>query len=109
MLSQEGVFVHGLFLDGAAWNASENTLTESAPKKLFSLLPVLLVTAVTKVSKKSISSGGNYGPFGGFECPIYKYPARTDRYLIFTVLLPTHNHKPLHWTLRGVALLCTTS
>jgi dynein heavy chain len=96
-------------MDGAAWHHSEATVAESAPKKLFSQLPVLLVTAVTKAAKKTISASGSYGPFGAFDCPVYKYPARTDRYLIFSVLLPTHNHKPLHWTLRGVALLCSTN
>lgn len=95
-------------MDGASWGQSDGTIVESAPKKLFSQMPVMLVTAVTKSNKKNILSSGNYGPFGGYECPVYKYPSRTDRYLIFTVVLPTHNQKPLHWTLRGVALLCTT-
>jgi hypothetical protein len=72
-----------------------------APKKLFSLLPVILVTAITKAAKKSVTSNSSYGPFGAYECPVYKYPARTDRYIIFSVLLATMNHKPLHWTLRA--------
>ena len=99
--------MHGLSMDGAAWGT--NSIVESAPKKLFSHLPVILVTAVTKSTKKTISSSGDYGPHGGYDCPVYKYPLRTDRYLIFSVTLPTHDHKPLHWTLRGVALLCATS
>eukprot|EP01038_Epipyxis_sp_PR26KG_P006437 gene6437-8857_t len=106
---KEGVYVHGLYLDGAAWNNSDSGLTESAPKKLFSLLPVIMVTAVLKSARKNLTSASNYGPFGGYDCPVYKYPARTDRYFIFSVLLPTHTMKPLHWTLRGVALLCATS
>ena len=101
--------MHGLFMDGAGWSQSEATIVESAPKKLFSQMPVMLVTAVTKATKKSISSSSTYGPSGPYECPVYKYPARTDRYLIFTVLLPTLSNKPLHWTLRGVALLCSTN
>jgi len=106
------VYVHGLYLDGAAWDSKighDGSLVESAPKKLFSLLPVITVTAITKTAKKAVASNSNYGPFGPFECPVYKYPARTDRYLIFTVLLAALNHKPLHWTLRGVALLCSTN
>ena len=94
-------------MDGASW--SSGTVTESAPKKLFSHLPVILVTAVTKAAKRGILNSGDYGPFGGYECPVYKYPLRTDRYLIFSVTLPTSDHKPLHWTLRGVALLCATA
>lgn len=101
--------MHGLFMDGAAYSFSEKTIVESAPKKLFSPLPIMLVTAVTKNSKKNLSASGDYGPFGPYECPIYKYPIRTDQYLIFKVLLASHDRKPLHWTLRGVALLCATA
>ena len=106
---QEGVYVHGLFMDGASWSNSEASIVESAPKKLFSPMPIILVTAVTKSARKTIASSGNYGPFGGYECPVYKYPARTDRYLIFSILLASHQQKPIHWILRGVALLCSTS
>jgi len=106
---KEGVYIHGLYLDGAAWSNNESSLTESAPKKLFSLLPVILVTAITKTNKKNPSATNIYGPHGGYDCPVYKYPVRTDRFLVFNVLLPTHSEKPLHWVVRGVALLCSTS
>ena len=94
-------------MDGAGWSLKEGTIVESAPKKLFSPLPVVLVTAVTKAAKKSLTT--DLGPYGGYECPVYKYPVRTDRYLIFSVLLPSRDHRPTHWVLRGVALLCSTS
>ena len=42
----EGVFVHGLFLDGCAWSARDNRLVDAEPKKLFHPLPVLYVTGV---------------------------------------------------------------
>ena len=96
-------------MDGAAWSMVDGCLMESAPKKLFTQLPVIVVTAVTKGTKKSLASGSNYGPHGPYDCPVYKYPARTDRYLIFSILLASSTQKPLHWTLRGVALLCATS
>ena len=82
-------------------------MMESTPKKLFASLPILLVTAVSKKNKTTTSTV-DYGPHGGYDCPVYKYPLRTDRYLVFSVTLPSMNHRPLHWTLRGVALLCTT-
>ncbi|KAG9402276.1 hypothetical protein AC1031_006904 [Aphanomyces cochlioides] len=103
---REGVLVHGLFLEGAAWHKGNATLVESEPKKLFAALPVLYVTATTKLLKKNRS--GDYGPFGGFDCPVYKYPMRTDRYLIMTVTMPSREHRPVHWVLRAVALLCST-
>ena len=110
-MQQEGVYIHGLFMDGAAWNVSESTIVESAPRKLFSTMPVILVSAVSKTSKKANASmnSSDYGPFGGDECPVYKYAARTDRYKIFSVMLPTKEKRPLHWVLRGVALLCQTT
>ena len=42
----EGVYVHGLFLDGCAWSAKDNRLVDAEPKKLFHPLPVLYITAV---------------------------------------------------------------
>ena len=42
----EGVYIHGLFLDGCAWSTRENRLVDSEPKKLFHPLPVLYVTGV---------------------------------------------------------------
>ena len=95
-------------MDGAAWSIPEGTIVESQPKKLFSNMPVLYVTAHYKVNRKMAPTGIDYGPFGPYECPVYKYPSRTDRYKIFTVLLPSKDSRPLHWVLRGVALLCTT-
>ena len=100
----EGVYISGLFLDGATWDKSVNSLAESAPKVLFCDMPILFVTAVTKTAKKS----SDLGPFGGFSCPVYKYVRRTDKYIIFMVNLPSQQ-KPDHWILRGVALLCFTS
>lgn len=44
----EGVYIHGLFLDGAAWSKQEGVMVESEPKKLFVSLPVLYVSANTK-------------------------------------------------------------
>jgi dynein heavy chain len=101
----EGCYIHGLFLDGCGWSKADNTLVESEPKVLFTPLPVLYVTAVTKAAQKSKS--GEYGPYGGYECPCYKYPNRTDLYLIFSPMLPSRENRPMHWTLRGAALLCS--
>jgi len=60
---REGVFVHGLFLDGAAWSRADSSLVESEPKRLFAPLPVLYITAVTKAQQKV--KQGDLGPFGG--------------------------------------------
>jgi len=97
----EGVYVHGLYLEGCSWNRQTKMLKESAPKELFTPLPVLLVTAVTSAQSKAMYSGGSY-----YECPCYTKPRRTDLAYVFTVKLQTEV-PPDHWILRGVALLCS--
>merc|ERR1712127_669832 len=104
----EGVYIHGLWLEGGAWARDGCQLQESEPKTLYVPLPVMLVSA----SLKSMEMSGRkdiYGPHGPYECPCYKYRARTDRYIIFIVNLKcTHEKNPNFWVLRGVGLLCNT-
>jgi dynein heavy chain len=103
----EGVFVHGLYLDGAGWSSRQESLVESEPKKLFYPLPIIHVTATTQSIYKNIKAD-LYGKSGGYECPVYTYQRRTDLYYIFTVTLPPGKYTSRHWILRGVALLCNT-
>lgn len=44
-----------------------------------------------------------------YECPIYKYPSRTDKYRLAMADLKCGDKDKSHWTLRGVALLANTS
>jgi dynein heavy chain len=104
---KEGVYIHGIFMDAAGWSKAENTLVESTPKKLFATLPVLFVSAMTNALLRQKRE--MFGPMGPYECPCYKYAERTDRYFIFSVNLITRHQKPVHWVLRGTALLCSTS
>jgi len=39
----EGVYIHGLFLEGCRWN--RNTLDDAEPKKMFNPLNIVYVTA----------------------------------------------------------------
>jgi len=97
----EGVYVHGLFLEGCSWNRANKMLKESAAKELFTPLPVLAVSACTSDRSKKVYSGGMY-----YDCPCYTKPRRTDLAFIFTVKLQSEVH-PDHWIMRGVALLCS--
>ncbi|XP_053402509.1 dynein axonemal heavy chain 5-like isoform X4 [Mercenaria mercenaria] len=94
----EGVYVYGLYLEGAGWDKRGCKLIESKPKVLFELMPVIHIYAIN-------STGGTDPRM--YACPIYKKPRRTDLTFIASVLLKT-NQNPDHWTLRGVALLCDT-
>lgn len=105
----EGIYVHGLSLDGAAWSKGDGTLIESAPKTLFAALPVIYITGnhfkAEEKSRKEL-----FGTKGPYECPVYKYASRGDRNLIFFANLKCPDGKPPnHWTLRGTALLCNTT
>ncbi|CAD7937232.1 unnamed protein product [Amoebophrya sp. A120] len=98
----EGQNIHGLFMEGARWNRQEGKIDESEPKKLFIQMPVIYVTAVT--AKEQKQKRGDYGHQTPYDCAVYKYPRRNDKYLIFRLLLKTDTHNS-HWRLRGVCLL----
>lgn len=103
----EGVYIHGLFLEGAGYSKTSNALDESEPKKLFTPLPVLYVSANTKTEETKVKKD-LFGPRGAYECPCYKYVNRGDRYKIFLVNLKTTTQSTGFWGMRGVALLCNT-
>lgn len=65
---------------------------------MFAALPLLHVTAINK--KKSGDDKSVY------NCPVYKYAKRTDKYIIFRVNLNSETDPPSKWKLKGVALLC---
>ena len=95
---KEGIYVYGLFLDGAGWNKRDNMLAEQAAKVLFVNLPVIHIYAINSTAGRDTRQ---------YECPIYRKPRRTDQEYITMVDLKTKTD-PMHWTLRGVALLCDT-
>lgn len=96
-----GVYVYGLFLEGAAWSKTHSRLTESKNKILFDPMPVMHISATSGADAATLNKNINY------VCPIYKKPRRTDRTFIATVNLRT-NVPPETWTLRGTCLLCDT-
>lgn len=98
---KEGAYIHGLLLEGAGWNVPEQTLEEAAPKILSVSLPVLHITAANKVASKR--NGAEYGPFGPYEAPLYHYADR--RQFVMYISLPSKEHRPSHWTMRGAALV----
>ncbi|XP_049799902.1 dynein axonemal heavy chain 8-like [Schistocerca nitens] len=92
----EGVYVHGLFLEGCGWNKRAVKLVESRPKQLFVNMPVVHVFAINSTAPKDPKL---------YMCPVYKKPNRTDLTFITPLWLPS-DKPPDHWILRGVALLC---
>ena len=95
----EGVYIHGLSLDGAGWDKKQARLMEPPPKLLYTPLPVCHVSAY------SLSVGEKSKGCALYSCPVYKKPKRTDLNYIFPLMLRSAVD-PDHWILRGVALLC---
>ncbi|CAK9824517.1 Dynein axonemal heavy chain 8 [Anthophora retusa] len=93
---QEGVYVYGLFLEGAGWDKRNNRLCESANKVLYVLMPVIHIFALYNLPDKDPKL---------YQCPVYKKPQRTYVLLITPLWLQT-SRPPEFWILRGVALLC---
>ncbi|KAJ8789143.1 hypothetical protein J1605_022244 [Eschrichtius robustus] len=91
----EGIYVYGLYLEGAGWDKRNMKLIESKPKVLFELMPVIRIYAENNTVRDPRL----------YSCPIYKKPVRTDLNYIAAVDLRTAQ-APEHWVLRGVALLC---
>mmetsp|Transcript_11859 Transcript_11859/g.17623 ORF Transcript_11859/g.17623 Transcript_11859/m.17623 type:complete len:4548 (-) Transcript_11859:28-13671(-) len=92
----EGVFIHGLFLDGAAWDRKAGKLVDSQPKILVNPLPVLHITPVNVVRNESTNTD--------YVCPVYRIPRRTALNYVFDIELKT-DVDSAKWTLRGVAAL----
>jgi dynein heavy chain len=86
-IQSEGVYIHGLSIEGARY--AKNGLDDPEPKKLFAPLPILYVTAI---NKKKNPEGERMA--ATYSCPVYKYPKRTDRYIIFRVGLPCEGSGP---------------
>jgi dynein heavy chain, axonemal len=93
---KSGVYVYGLYLDGAGWSRKEMRLAEAINKILYTLMPIIRIYA-DNVNDENLSKS--------YECPVYKKANRTGLNFITALTLPTVK-PPDHWVLRGVALLC---
>lgn len=118
---EDGIFVHGLMMEGARWTDEEESsehvytavgsstscaghLTESRLKQLLTLMPVVYVKAVAVQAAWSPESVGYLrGDPHLYECPVYTTSARGPTFVFLSTLKTV---QPVHkWVLAGVALL----
>jgi len=89
----QGVYLHGLWLDGAAWDAKEQCLKDPSPLHRFNALPVVHATATAMAAP---------GAEHKFECPCF----RSSRTELVGVAYLSSDVAPVKWILHGVAMVC---
>jgi dynein heavy chain len=97
------MYVEGLFLEGAGWDAAAQQLTESQPGALFALAPLLWLRPRLVEQFRA---------YPHYNCPLYRTPDRrgvlatTGHSTNFVCCVRLPSARPAaHWIMRGVALL----
>lgn len=104
---EEGAYVHGIFLEGATWDASQRCLAEPRPKVLASEAPVLWLKP---------APSGSHQSYDHYLCPLYRTAERRgvltttghSSNFVIDIKVPT-DVNPRHWIKRGVAALLSLS
>ena len=103
----DGVFVHGLFLEGAQWDLQAGHLIDAAHGAMHSELPIVHFSP-TQNTSDSISEGI-------YKCPLYKTSTRSGtlsttgqstNYVVSLKLPIDPDTSPHFFIRRGTALLC---
>lgn len=101
---EDGVYVYGIFLEGARFSSEHGMLAESEPKVLFTELPMMWLRP---------QELANLPDTPHYVCPLYKTSDRrgtlstTGHSTNFVMYLKLPSNLPqTHWVLRGVAGLC---
>merc|ERR1719239_1256355 len=92
----EGVYIYGLYLEGASLDKKTGKLVEARPKVLYEPMPVIYIYAINTTAGRDSKL---------YESPIYRKPGRTEINYIGSIDFES-DISPKHWAMRGVALLC---
>jgi dynein heavy chain len=94
---EDGSYVSGLYLEGAAWDFERRCLRRQDPKVLVEQLPIMQVIPI---------EGSKLKLQGTFRTPVYVTQSRRNAAgvgLVFEADLANKDHPSL-WVLQGVAL-----
>ena len=105
---EDGVYIRGLFLEGARWCDKEHRLAESRPKELYTNMPVMWLLPQ---QMKPVEAGP-----GIYMCPVYKILSRagtlstTGHSTNFVLFIALASDKPdSHWIARSAAAFTSLS
>ncbi|XP_068440309.1 dynein axonemal heavy chain 2 [Clinocottus analis] len=97
---KDGVFVRGLYLQGADWDKNNSCLVEAEPMQMVCPIPTIHFKPVENRKKAAKSM---------YVCPCYYFPVRSgsaDRpSFVVSIELKSGAVTPDHWIKRGTALL----
>lgn len=79
---EHGCYIHGLYVEGAKWDAEANILVESRPKELFTEMPAFWF--YPEVNRKQSTEGI-------YVCPLYKTLQRAGKTINIKLTLVTVN------------------
>ncbi|KAJ3049383.1 Dynein heavy chain 7, axonemal [Rhizophlyctis rosea] len=102
---EDGVYVRGLFLEGARWDRDAGVLGEQYLKQLTDAMPVVKVSPCNQDDPELAKAKER-----GYECPVYKTSMRRGTLsttghstnYVMNIYLPT-DQPARHWVNRGVA------
>lgn len=94
---EDGCYISGLFIEGAAWDLERQCLKRQNPKELIQDMPIIHIVPVESNKLKLKDC---------LEVPVYVTQLRKNAMgvgLVFMSNLKTNEH-PSHWILQGVCL-----
>jgi len=71
-LIEEGVYVHGLYMEGCRWDSDTNKLEDSHPDVMWTLAP--LISFIPTISQDNIDDEDEY-----YLMPVYKTSVRAGQ------------------------------